>query len=150
MANKHRLFGLLFPLLALILVSRESIAANAPTVSIAASPQFVTAGEHSRITWSSTNATQCVASGHWTGIKPLSDSKNTGHITSNETYALTCTGPGGSASNHVNVVVTSGGTGSTAPPVVSITANPSTVSSGGKTTISWLASNATGCSGSGA
>ena len=150
MSNKPAVYGMLFSLVAMIVVSRESVAASAPTVSISASPAFVTAGEHSRITWSSTNATQCVASGRWNGIKPLSDSKNTGQITSNETYSLTCTGPGGSASNHVNVVVTSGGTGTTGLPTVTINASPSTVASGGKTTITWSARNATACTGSGA
>ena len=150
MANKSTLCRLLFSLFALIVVSRETVAASAPAVSISASPAFVTAGEQSRITWSSTNATACVGTGNWSGEKPLSDSKNTRRLTSNETFTLTCTGPGGTASNHVTVVVTTGSTGGTAAPTVTISANPSTVTSGGKTTITWSASNATSCTGSGA
>jgi hypothetical protein len=149
MATKSQLFGLFLSLLALLTVSRESSAASAPTVSISASPTFVAAGEQSRITWSTKNATQCIGSGNWTGVKPLSDSKNTRRLTTNETFTLTCTGPGGSATNHATVVLSSGGT-TTPAPTVTLNASPNTVTSGSKTTINWSASNATACSGSGA
>ncbi len=134
-------------LVALACIATGSIASAqaspAPTVSISANPMTVTIGERSRITWSSTNATSCAASGgNWTGEKPLSDSKNTGQITYDVSFQLTCTGPGGSATNEVKVAV--------AAPTISITANPSTVTSGSRTLIRWSTTNATACTASGA
>jgi hypothetical protein len=108
---------------------------------------MVTVGEQSRITWSSTDATSCVASGHWTGEKPLSDSRNTRKLTANETFILTCTGPGGSTTNQVTVAVI-GGTATEAP-TVTVSATPSTITAGSRTLISWSTTNATSCTGSG-
>jgi hypothetical protein len=151
MAKKHSSLRMLLSALTLIIVSRESQAAAAPTVSITASPTFVTVGEQSRITWSSTNATQCIASGSgWTGSKPLHDSKNTAHLTNSLNFILTCSGPGGSAVKNATVSVSGTATASTTAPKVSLTASPATVAKGGKTMISWSTSNATSCTGSGA
>lgn len=147
MAHITHRYGLLSCLLTLTGFGGAAIAANAPTVSLSASPSVVVAGGQSLLTWSSTNATQCVASGNWGGNKPLSGSKNTHHLNANETYVLTCTGPGGSASSDATVDVGS----ATAPaPTVTIGANPSTVTSGSTSLISWSSSNATACSGTGA
>lgn len=57
------------------------------------------------LTWNSTNATSCNASGDWSGTKSLSGSENLGYITSSKTYALSCSGPGGYFSDTVNVNV---------------------------------------------
>jgi hypothetical protein len=146
-AGFNQLSRYLFAAACLVTVSIASAGTPAPTVSISASPFMVTLGEQSRITWSSTNATSCVASGHWTGEKPLSDSKNTRKLTSSETFILTCTGPGGSATNQVTVAVV-GGT-PTDGPTVKVTATPSTITAGSRTLISWSTTNATSCTGSG-
>ncbi|OGY25374.1 MAG: hypothetical protein A2Z11_00775 [Candidatus Woykebacteria bacterium RBG_16_43_9] len=55
------------------------------------------------LTWTSTNATACSASGGWSGSKTTSGSASTGSLTSNKTYTLTCTGAGGSATDRVTV-----------------------------------------------
>ena len=149
MAKLFQHLGMLLCLLALMAVSRVTMAASAPTVSIVASPVFVTAGEQSRITWSSTNATQCVGTGNWTGVKPLADSKNTAHLKANETFTLTCTGPDGTASRTATVTVT-GGAATSGTPTVTISANPSTVTRGKTTTISWSSTNTSACRGTGA
>lgn len=146
MATNFRPFGLVFSFLVLSALNHATLAASAPTVSIAASPVFVTAGEQSRITWSSTDATQCVGTGNWTGVKPLADSKNTARLSANETFTLTCTGAGGSASKTATVTVTSG----SGAPTLTLSAVPSTVTSGSRATISWSSSNVTACTGSGA
>jgi len=77
----------------------------APTVTLTANPTTITAryNQGSILSWSSTNATSCVASGAWSGAKPLSGSVSTGPISATKTYALTCTGPGGSASATVTI-----------------------------------------------
>jgi trimeric autotransporter adhesin len=113
-------------------------------VSIGASPSTVASGASSTLSWSSTSATACTASGGWSGGKATSGSQSTGALTSSTTYAITCTGGGGSATQTVTVSVT-------APaPAVSLTASPSTVASGGASTLSWSSTNATSCNATGA
>jgi hypothetical protein len=59
------------------------------------------------LSWTSTNTTFCTASGNWSGSKSLSGSESTGNLTASATYTITCTGPGGTASDTVNVTVQS-------------------------------------------
>lgn len=77
-----------------------------PTVTLSASPTSVPSGSASTLTWSSTNATSCSASGAWSGAKAISGSQSTGALTSTSTYSLTCSGSGGSASTSATVTVT--------------------------------------------
>lgn len=94
----------------------------APTVTISANPTSVASGGSSILTWSSTNATSCTASGGWSGTKATSGTQTLTNLTSTATYTLTCTGAGGSANNSATVTVT--GTGGT------ITIGETTVFSG--------------------
>ena len=76
-----------------------------PTVTLNAHPVSIKAGASSTLTWSSTNATTCEASGNWSGNKRLNGSE----IVSpgaNSVYTLTCLGIGGSASDSATVSVT--------------------------------------------
>ena len=84
---------------------KGATAPNGPTVSLNASPTNVSKGAASMVSWSSTNATSCTASGGWSGSQPTSGSKSTGALTSSQNYALTCSGSGGSASKSVTVNV---------------------------------------------
>lgn len=61
-----------------------------PTVTLTASPASVTAGSATTLTWSSTNATACTASGGWTGAKGTSGSEQSAALTANTTFTLTC------------------------------------------------------------
>lgn len=76
-----------------------------PTVSLAANPTSVTSGGSSTLTWSSTDATSCLASGAWSGPKSTSDNQPTGALTASGSYSLTCTGSGGSAGASATVTV---------------------------------------------
>ena len=78
----------------------------APTVTLAASPTSITAGQSSSITWSSTNATACTASGAWTGARGTAGSAVVTPSASG-TYTLACTGAGGTASQSVAITVAS-------------------------------------------
>lgn len=80
------------------LTGLTTIATPAPTVSLTANPTSVTAGASSTLTWSSTNATSCTASGGWSGTKATSGSASTGAINTSTSYNLSCTGDGGTAS----------------------------------------------------
>lgn len=77
----------------------------APTVTLSANPTTINSGASSTLTWASTNATSCTASGAWSGSKATSGSQGTGALTGTATYTLTCTGAGGSASDSVTVTV---------------------------------------------
>src|SRR6185437_6942632 len=70
--------------------SAASIAA-APTVTFTASQSSISSGVTSTLTWSSTNATSCTASGAWTGTQSTTGTKSVSP-TATSTYTLTCTG----------------------------------------------------------
>lgn len=50
------------------------------------------------LTWSSTNATGCTASGGWSGALAASGSQSTGTIASSTTYSISCSGAAGTSS----------------------------------------------------
>src|SRR5919197_54354 len=78
-----------------------------PTVSLTASLASVTSGSSANLTWSSSNASSCSASGGWSGAKPPAGSQSTGSLTATTVFTLACTGSGGSATQSVTVTVTS-------------------------------------------
>jgi hypothetical protein len=88
----------------------------APIVNISANPTSVLSGGTSTLSWTSTNASSCSASGGWSGAKALSGSESTGKLLANNTFALACTGAGGSASQSVTVPITASTSPTTAPP----------------------------------
>ena len=109
-----------------------------PTLTISANPASITsAGTASTLSWTSTNANSCTASGAWSGAKATSGSQSTGILTTTVTYTLTCTGAGGSASQSAMVTVTPA---SSPPPSSSV--KVSNVS-GLQSAIAGLTSNAT-------
>lgn len=75
-----------------------------PTLIFSANPTSITEGESSTLTWSTTNATSCSASGGWTGSGATSGTQSV-TPTTNTTYTLTCTGAGGSVERSVTVEV---------------------------------------------
>ena len=119
-----------------------------PTVTLTANPTMVASGASSTLTWSSTNATTCTASGAWSGNKATSGSQSTGALTVQSTFTLSCTGAGGSAQQSATITI------SAVPPppapTVTLTANPLTVTSGGSSQLTWSSTNATSCTASGA
>ena len=120
------------------------VKAAPPTVVITVSPGTVLSGTAATITWTTTDATSCTASGDWSGAKALNGSESTGILTSEKTYTLTCTGPEGTASAFTFVSVTAN-----PAPTVTLTATPSSVTSGGSSTLSWTSTSATTCTASG-
>lgn len=76
-----------------------------PTVTLSADPQSITASDTATLSWSSTEATSCTASGGWSGEKATSGLQT---VTPEETttYTLTCTGDGGDESKSTTVAVT--------------------------------------------
>ena len=114
----------------------------APSVTFNASPLVVASGGAATLSWSSSNATACTASGAWSGSKPASGTQSTGALTAAGTYSLSCSGPGGtSATSSVTVNII---------PAVTFTASPASVASGSASTLAWSSTNATSCAASGA
>lgn len=120
------------------------------------------------LSWTSTNATSCTASGDWSGTKSTSGSLSTGNLTSSKIYTITCTGTGGSASDSVTVnvsgtpTITPTPTPTVVPPTptptpiptpavsCSIWASPNTIYGSGSSILTWTSNNATSCTASGA
>jgi PKD repeat protein len=75
-----------------------------PAVSLSASPASIASGASSMLTWSSTDAGSCTASGGWSGTKATSGTLAVSP-TSTTTYGLSCTGSGGTGSQSTTVTV---------------------------------------------
>jgi hypothetical protein len=82
-----------------------------PTVTISATPAAIIPGQATTITWSSTNATACTASGGWTGARGTSGTEQVPAIASTTTFTLACTGTGGSTTQSTTVTVNTPGAG---------------------------------------
>jgi len=66
-------------------------------------PITVNQGKSAILTWTSTNATTCTASGGWSGDEPSSGTFTTQALASAQNYILTCTGNQGTATDSVTV-----------------------------------------------
>jgi hypothetical protein len=83
-----------------------TVTTPAPTVTISVSPTAITVGQSASLTWSSTNATACTASGAWTGSEATSGTSSvTPTSAATDTYTLTCTGAGGTANGTASLTV---------------------------------------------
>ncbi len=125
------------------------------TASISASPAAILAGQAVTVTWSSSNATSCSASGGgendgWPGSKATSGSQTVTERSapatgSTLTYTITCTSStsGLTAQMSTSVVV------SWPSVTATISASPASIAAGGTVTLTWSSSNATGCTATG-
>ncbi|MEW8475072.1 MAG: hypothetical protein AB2652_20170 [Candidatus Thiodiazotropha endolucinida] len=88
--------------------SQSPVTAN-PSVVISATPESITEGETSTLTWQSEDVVNCTASGDWSGNRAWSGTET---VTPSETsvYILTCTdGSGGNVSDQVSITVNASG-----------------------------------------
>ena len=77
-----------------------------PTVSLSIDMPKVVVGQSAKLTWSSTNATSCTATGAWTGTQATSGTATqTPAIGGQQTYTLTCAGAGGTSTQSVALAV---------------------------------------------
>jgi len=116
----------------------------APTVDLRANPEIINKGQSSTLTWTSTNASYCNASGGWSGDHGPTSGSFTATPDKTTTYTLTCYGDGGSASDSVTITVND------TVPTVTINANPSLIDKGQVSTLTWTSTNASYCQASGA
>ncbi len=119
-----------------------------PIVTLTATPTSVPIGGSSVLSWSSTNATQCTASGDWSGndksVAPGTHTENTATLNTEGTdaysYTLTCTGPGGSRAETARVSVTA--------PHVTLDPPNSSIMAGESVDLIWSSKNTTLCTAS--
>jgi uncharacterized surface protein with fasciclin (FAS1) repeats len=76
-----------------------------PMLVFAANPTTIVSGQSAELYWDSTDATGCNASNGWSGAKTPDGSQSVSP-TVTTTYALECTGAGGSVTKSVTVTVT--------------------------------------------
>ncbi len=80
-----------------------------PTVVLTADRTSLSYNQATTVRWYSTNATSCYASGGslgWAGNKNVgTGSFYTGNMTSSRTFSITCSGPGGTTSDSVTIIV---------------------------------------------
>jgi len=116
--------------------------AASPTVTITANPTSITTGQSSTLTVTATNATSVVVTG--SDGSTYSNFAATGGTqsvtpTASTTYTAVATGTAGKAVATATVTVTTSG-----PPTVSITANPTSITTGQSSILTVAATNATG------
>jgi len=108
---------------------------NMPTASLSANPATINAGNSSTLTWSSTNSTRCIGTGFSTGTGNPASGSLVVTPSANTTYSISCDAGGVAATASQTVTVSS-------VLSASLTASPTTVVSGGASTLNWM-SNAT-------
>jgi hypothetical protein len=113
------------------------------TVSLAANPSTITLGATSTLSWISSNTIFCSAS--WTTATSTSGSQTVSPNTTT-TYSITCSNSTKSATATTTVTVNPGDGGGSPDVSVSLSANPSAITLGATSTLSWISSNATSCS----
>src|ERR1700691_4347814 len=97
-SNRHlwRALGALVLALALTVSACGGSGARsaiAPTVQLPLSNTSIALGQSATLTWSSTGATSCMASGAWSGAEPTGGTMTvTPTAARSDTYTLTCAG----------------------------------------------------------
>ena len=98
--------------------SREvAVAVGVPepvSVDLSSVTATVEANQATTLVWTAKGASTCTASGAWDGAKDVRGTHSTGPLTASGTFAITCSGPGGTASDSVAVTVVPEGTAAVA------------------------------------
>lgn len=106
---------------------------------ISAAPENILLGQSSTLSWTTENASRVSID---QGIGTISkNGSRTVSPKATTTYAITATGPGGTATDRITVNVID----PSAPPTVTLTASADIIYSGGSTTLTWKSTNATSC-----
>ncbi len=120
--------------------------ASPPLVSFASVPEQVRPGTTARLSWASTQATRCQASGGWSGTRAADGTLVTAPVERPTTYRLDCTGLGGTATAQLTVGLA--GVPPSPLPRVDLVVNADAVPSGGNVTLSWTSADTNACAAS--
>ena len=77
----------------------------APTLSFNASQTSIPWNGSVTLSWSSSDADSCVASGDWSGSRSVTGNEVLSSLTADGHYVLECSGPGGNVSRQLDVTV---------------------------------------------
>jgi phosphatidylinositol-3-phosphatase len=111
-----------------------------PLIRLSAQPLSLTSGSSAVLSWTSQNATSVTISGLGT-FGPAGSTSVAPTVTT--TFVATATGPDGSATSSITVVVASS---TLPPPSIVLTAQPATIASGSSSVLRWSTTNATSVS----
>lgn len=118
-----------------------------PTLDFSASTMNVPYQGQTTLSWTTTGATQCTASGAWAGSRPTNGQEVVGPLTDDSDFELQCANASNvSVSDTLTIDVLSPANS----PTLSLAANPSVVSHSGSSEISWSATDADSCMADGA
>jgi hypothetical protein len=98
-----------------------TVSISTPTATLSVYPSVIAPGGSSTLTWSSTNATACTASGGWSGALGTSGTKPTGTVDTTTSYSLACSGPAGNSVPVSATLTVSSATMSLSPTAAAIT-----------------------------
>ena len=110
---------------------------SAPTCTLSASPSSVLQGGTSTLSWTTANATSFSIDNSIGSVSPVDAGSKDVSPSSTTTYTGTVTGPGGTAHCTTKVMVTP------PPPTCTLTANPTTITQGDSSTLTWTTAHAT-------
>ena len=82
---------------------QDRVRPGIPAISFSPSAWVVEPGTRTILTWSSSDATSCVADGGWAGTRALSGTFETAPVAQSTTYSLQCSGPGGTFTRSITV-----------------------------------------------
>ena len=148
-------------------IVETSSAVSPTTVVFVANPTTIRRGESAALSWTSTNADYCVASGGWSEWVFSGGAENVYPKVTTD-YGITCNGIGGSAASRVTITVTDAATipstsytptytyynpyqvsGGNYPyntsPTVNVSVYPASINRGQTVTINWTSTNAGSC-----
>lgn len=87
-------------------LTNSTPSAVAPTINLSLNTPTLFSGQQGKLSWSSNNASNCVASDAWSGAQATSGSLNITAVgTGINTYTLSCTGPTGTSKQSINLTV---------------------------------------------
>jgi Domain of unknown function DUF11 len=126
-----------------VTVAVNPIVVNPPTVTLTANPTSIQSGQSSTLNWNSQNATYCSSSWSSAAAGSATSGSQLVYPTYTTTYNITCTSATGQQANaSATVYVTT----QSVQPTVTLTANPSSITAGQNSTLTWYSQNATSCS----
>jgi hypothetical protein len=115
------------------------------TVTLAAEPSSIVEGEMAMLTWSSSGASTCQASGDWFGGRELSGSEYIAGLSTHGSFQIECSGDGGVATASASISVAAPATEAT----LNLWAAETSVYEGAGTALSWFGEAVSNCRASG-
>lgn len=118
-----------------------------PELFLDASPEVISLGESTTITWSVIDADSCAKLGDWSGAAAAGTGIHNQTVMPNSLpaiYSMQCSNQFGHSPTRAVVVEEE----ITSPPTLSLQANPTTIAQGQSVTLNWNANNANACTSS--